>query len=377
MKFFMGIEGVATRHSVAVISDPIGNICSAVRLNLPLSLHTTPGRDLRGDLRRLLDAVLKPVDIRINQLQDSILCIGLSGMTFDYNQKIDVPNLFKEMGIGFENLICTPDTHIIFASHAKSRQGSTLTCNMGSMAYVATPLSDYRVGGWGPILGDEGSGYWMGYSALQAIGKEVDRNDSPSILWNEILKFLNDTEKVVPAWERHSLIWLERCEFFRQHDTDLRTGIFSFVHDLSLNSISDLRLLASSLVIPLMKAWQKQDKTATEIVEKAAHSLIYQLDQACKQAHVTIDHGPLVLYGGVFKHYPEFRNLVHQFIETKHNCRIQVISINTPGTMRPACGALLLALGGSNTGKLRLPNVDVIQRVFAEQASFHGALIND
>lgn len=48
----------------------------------------------------------------------------------------------------------------------------------------------HRIGGWGPILGDEGGGYWMAIQAFQAVCKAMDRGDTPSPLWREAQVFL-------------------------------------------------------------------------------------------------------------------------------------------------------------------------------------------
>ena len=378
MQFFLGIEGIGTRHSVAVLSDSKGTILSAKRLNVALSLHTTTGRELRTRLRRLIQEVLRHEELLLDDLRETTLCIGLSGVTFTYNASIDVPKVFEEMELSPGKLICTPDTHIIFASHTQKDRGGTITCSMGSMTYVMTPGGEFRVGGWGPTLGDEGSGYWLGRTTLRAIGAEADRNLPPSLLWEEIEEFLNDTDKSLPEWREHSILWQRRCHLLKE-DTDLRTVVFSFAHDLTLKSAAEWRSLASSLAIPLISAWRKGEATATQIVREGAEHLASQFELACTKAKVALDHGPLVLYGGVFVHHPDFRDLVQEILEQRLGRSLETLFQGSPGAMRPACGALLLALGGSETGRLRLPSPEIIQNVFAEQESppWTGVLAND
>ncbi len=378
MKFLIGIEGIGTRYSVAVLSDSDGKILSAERLYLPLSLHTTPRPLLRLRLRRLIRAVLHPVQLTLDDLQKATICIGLSGITFEHNAKVDLTELFEELRVFPERLICTADTDIIFASHAFSDSGSTITCSMGSMASVTTPAQPFRAGGWGPVLGDEGSGYWMGRAALRAIGNEVETRQQPeSILWTEIRRFLDDPQNPINEWKEHSIHWRLECSKYT-HGEDIRTAIFLFSHYLSLESTMDWRSIASSLVIPLMRAWLKGDPAAKRIVRKAASYLIRQHQQACRLAEVEPNYGPLVLYGGVFTHNKEFLNLVEERIKNVYNCDMRIIAPASFGTLRPACGALLLALGGSETAKLRLPSPPFIYN-FVKQEELHKskALVND
>ena len=46
----------------------------------------------------------------------------------------------------------------------------------GSIAYGRNDRNQAaRAGGWGYMLGDEGSGYWIGRAALRAVLRESDR----------------------------------------------------------------------------------------------------------------------------------------------------------------------------------------------------------
>lgn len=48
----------------------------------------------------------------------------------------------------------------------------------------------HRAGGWGPVLGDEGSGYWIGLEAIRSALRAQDRG-VPSCLLAEILRYWN------------------------------------------------------------------------------------------------------------------------------------------------------------------------------------------
>jgi N-acetylglucosamine kinase len=59
----------------------------------------------------------------------------------------------------------------------------------------------FRVGGWGPYFGDEGSGFWIGREAVRAALRSIDVN-APSEFTQRITSRLglNSVSEVVSAW---------------------------------------------------------------------------------------------------------------------------------------------------------------------------------
>jgi len=172
LALFIGVEGVGMSFSVAVSADETGTVLSSVRLEgAPISLHTTDRRELRSRLAELLRTVCERAEATLEQQRNATVCLGLTGVTFPYDSLIDLPDEFDKMERPVRRLICTGDAEIVFASHAKCDHGSAIVCHMGSTAYVVAGKRRVRYGGWGPVLGDEGSGYWMGRAALRAIGE--------------------------------------------------------------------------------------------------------------------------------------------------------------------------------------------------------------
>ena len=50
--------------------------------------------------------------------------------------------------------------------------------------------NSWRSGGWGPLLADEGSGYWFGIEAMKAATRASDGHSQPTALLPSVLKFL-------------------------------------------------------------------------------------------------------------------------------------------------------------------------------------------
>ena len=383
MSLYIGIEGVGLRQSVAVVADAKGRILSAYRmLGEPLFLQTTDRNLLRTRLTKIIREVAFRAGRNLSDLEDAIVCIGLSGVTFPYDADVDLPTEFSKLGIRIKRLVCTGDAEIVFASHAHAAKGSAIVCNMGSTAFVATPENFVRYGGWGPAIGDEGSGYWIGKEVLRAIGEEFDRGDEPTELWKAIDKWLSKPNTCEYAdWIGASLLWRKRrLEYEREKRAyDKRTAICSFAHAMSLQKEWEWRAVLSSLTIPLMRAWEQGNEAAENILARAADHLVRQYKHACVRAKVPGTFSPLVLYGGVLTHNSKFRGLVVEKLSRRLKPPCEVLTPTSPKTMRPACGALLYALGDSLTGALRLPSHEVINTLAVEQENAHtsGELNND
>jgi glucosamine kinase len=76
-----------------------------------------------------------------------------------------------------------PDVHVAAGSDYEIalvgangiREGVLLLAGTGSVAFgVNAAGKSLQVGGWGYLLGDEGSGYWIGMQALQVVTKILD-----------------------------------------------------------------------------------------------------------------------------------------------------------------------------------------------------------
>ncbi|MCC7333617.1 MAG: hypothetical protein IT422_00880 [Pirellulaceae bacterium] len=59
-------------------------------------------------------------------------------------------------------------------SELKNMYGIALICGTGSMAWGCDASSEARSGGWGYLLGDEGSGYWIALEGLRAACRSAE-----------------------------------------------------------------------------------------------------------------------------------------------------------------------------------------------------------
>lgn len=80
------------------------------------------------------------------------------------------------------------DSELILAA-AGERHGIAVIAGTGSAAWGRTPEgSEARSGGWGYLLGDEGSGYWLGREAVRHSLRRMNEGDQPDILTRRLLE---------------------------------------------------------------------------------------------------------------------------------------------------------------------------------------------
>lgn len=107
-------------------------------------------------------------------------CIGLAGLTIEAVREWAERELSKVVG---GNLLLAGDDEI--ALDAAFRGGPGILIIAGTGSNVLGRAADgamYHAGGWGPALGDEGSGFWIGQEALRAGFWATDRNIATTLL---------------------------------------------------------------------------------------------------------------------------------------------------------------------------------------------------
>lgn len=98
--------------------------------------------------------------------QGVILALGVSGAGRD-TEMAEVRKAFE--GIGFNHVVVGHDAHIALLGALSGADGVVVISGTGSIAYGVHNEKTSRVGGWGFLLGDEGSSFWLALRALQQV----------------------------------------------------------------------------------------------------------------------------------------------------------------------------------------------------------------
>jgi N-acetylglucosamine kinase-like BadF-type ATPase len=169
---YLCVDGGQTKTAVMLL-DASGREVEAWRAGA-LTTPWKPGAmdNLRGVVRSIaedLDRVLRSA----SQEPPEAACFSLTGyMEGDET----IPSLIREEmqrivpGIGRIHTI--PDYVGNWAAATGGEPGVIVIGGGGSVAYGRTGSGEAaRIGGWGHLLGDEGSGFWIGLQAIKAVLK--------------------------------------------------------------------------------------------------------------------------------------------------------------------------------------------------------------
>jgi N-acetylglucosamine kinase-like BadF-type ATPase len=120
-------------------------------------------------------------------------CLGLAGVGLPEDRDA-VLAWATQAGLA-DKVLVVPDGLLPFADGVAEPWGVVLIAGTGSLA-LALPRGDTlsaataadRCGGWGPLLGDEGSGHTIGLAALKAAMRAADGRGPDTILHAALLK---------------------------------------------------------------------------------------------------------------------------------------------------------------------------------------------
>src|SRR5204862_1881072 len=103
----------------------------------------------------------------------SVICLGIAGVDRAGDQNV-VREIMDRIGYKATILIVN-DALIALQAGIGDAPGIVVVSGTGSIAYGRNAQGEAaRAGGWGHVLGDEGSGYWIGRLALRAVVRHAD-----------------------------------------------------------------------------------------------------------------------------------------------------------------------------------------------------------
>lgn len=105
-----------------------------------------------------------------------------------------------------EDVAVHPDAMIALDDAFAEGAGVLLIAGTGSVAFARGPDGTFaRCGGWGPVIGDEGSGAWIGRRALNVAAASSDGREPESALTDALLTAIeaDDPAALIP-WAAHA-----------------------------------------------------------------------------------------------------------------------------------------------------------------------------
>ena len=292
MNYYLGIDGGGTKTTAAVCNEKGEIICRAT--GKTLNFYSVGMEICRENLQSLMAEIENSCGVN----SFKAVVIGCSAL----DSKADARTVEALCG----GIINSPDIYMdsdAYVALKAARDGCVAICGTGSMEISEKSNGEIVVtGGWGHIIGDEGSAYSISISALKKCCEFVDSNVSSPLL--------------------------ERAKAFFQVD-DFRKAI-DYIYSLNTNKADIAKFSAEVDALARENCPQAAEIIKEEAVKysKTVASLLSQSDD-CKI---------LYLYGGVFKNSSLFREeFSKSIVNSFPNITIKLLTISAEeGALRVA-----------------------------------------
>jgi len=169
-------------------------------------------------------------------------CFGLAGID-SAEDEAEVSRWVREQAITSRFAVVN-DAELILAGGTPEGWGVALVGGTGSVCLGRTREGrTVRVGGWGPILGDEGSGYQIAVSALRRATQTADGRASAKALLDAVLRH----------WSLSDAVALIRHVHAEQTTPSEIAGLASVVLDLAARGDADAKAIVDEAASELAR----------------------------------------------------------------------------------------------------------------------------
>jgi len=276
-------------------------------------------------------------------------CIAMGGVNHE-SDRVVLEQILRQIGIRADHPLVVCNNCNAHLAASLLNYGGVVRAGTGAMIFllghgVSDPIV---VDGWGPLIGDDGSGYDLGRRALRAVASGEDGRMPPSdSLRRRVLSHLGLDPEVRPA---EDLI-----HWARSIMEDIR-----WVHEVS------------DLAIPLIRAAEfDKDPLAQKLIDEGVARVIRSFRTAARAAEAHRERfqpepAPLLLHGGLFRHSKRYLSrFVDELAASDATClQWQIVEPLAPTVV----GTLVLAVSGQD----RVDSVLPIHRTLLDSAKAQG-----
>lgn len=317
MVYVLGIDGGGTK-TVCFLLNEEGKILSQGQAGA--SNYQTIGIEAaKQSIEAAITHAIRDFLVQNNQKLISIqgLCLGLAGVgrkedfavIKDLIEQIkNTPNLLINWQLKLDSTLIKSDTAIALVGGLGHLVGIVVIAGTGSQIFGQNRYGKTkRVGGWGYLLGDEGSGYYIAISGLKAALKSYDGR-------------LGSTQLISAFQQQLNLTTIESLI-----EVVYRRG-------WTVSQIADLAKIVNQVALT-------GDKIANEIIDHSIEELVFATTVAIKSLFEPDEAVEIVTTGGVFQNMNHFRS---KFIQVLN--RVEPTAEVISSRYEPAYGAGILAL---------------------------------
>ena len=307
--FVLGIDAGGTK-TVCLVADEQGRVLGSAR---------GPGANLASlgelEVEKVLHEVMEQAMLGQSGAP-AVICLGIAGVDRAEDAAI-IRSIMRRIGNKAPVLVVN-DALIALEAGAGDGPGIVLIAGTGSICYGRNDRGNAaRAGGWGYILADEGSGWWMGQRAIQAVMRQADGRGPATSLTSRVLAHFGVTDASMLVFE-------------------------VYYHD-------PRRRLIAGLGPAVQASVDEGDAVAREIVADAAGELALAARSVAEKLEMRGAQFPLVLSGGAFR-------VVTSLLADLTSRVAEVVPRGQPRLLdvEPAMGAVRLAVAEARGGA-RIP----------------------
>jgi len=186
MEYLIGVDGGGTKTN-AVVAKSNGEIVCGVQSGVS-NFQRVGSEGINEVCQDILNQLEQKKKIKSNQIKYWALGLAGAGRIEDQNAVCQTVE-----SLGFQECVSAQsDAYIALMGAFSGRSGIIVIAGTGSICFGLDEEGNlHRSGGWGYLLGDEGSGFFVGHQGLLAALKDLDDRGEKTILRERIEQAFN------------------------------------------------------------------------------------------------------------------------------------------------------------------------------------------
>jgi N-acetylglucosamine kinase-like BadF-type ATPase len=295
----LGIDAGGTK-TVCQLADGHGTVIAEAR-STGANLQAVGELQVEKVLHEVMEAAIGDRNV-----MPAAICLGIAGVDRPDDAAV-VRAIMKRIGYKAKVLVVN-DALVALEAGAPGQPGVVIISGTGSISYGRNEQGmAARSGGWGYVLGDEGSGYWIGRAALRAVLRAADQRGSATALTPLLLAHFGVTRPQ------------------------------GLIHEVYHSNLKPAAI--GALAQCVHQAFAKGDEVAIGILRGAANELESSAMSVARRLELVGRPFVFILAGGIFKAVPWLQDeLSRRLPVTAPGSTVRVLE------GEPASGAVRLAL---------------------------------
>ena len=305
MLHVLGIDAGGTK-TVCLLADDQGQVIAESRRG---------GANLQAvgelEVEKVLHEVMEEA-IGNRAIVPAAICLGIAGVDRPDDSAV-VDGIMRRIGYK-ARVVVVNDALVALEAGAPGQAGVVVISGTGSISYGRDGRGQAaRSGGWGYVLGDEGSGYWIGRAALRAVLREADRRGPATLLSGLLLEHFG-----VPQAQ-------------------------GLIHEVYNTNLKPAAIGALSRCV--QAAFSQGDQVAIGILRGAADELEASALSVARRLELIGESFVFILAGGIFRAVPWLeQELERRLPLSAPRSRVRLLD------REPATGAVAIALQEARCG---------------------------